>query len=78
MNTLTGIPFRNMINRKVITADERTVKLLYSEQQVTIIGSGWADEYHVIVEDGTVKKSMYSMMSEEKIKETFDIDIKQY
>lgn len=77
MNTMTDIPFRN-INRKVLTADERTVKLLYSEQQVTIIGSGWLDEYHVIVECGTTKQSTYRMMSTDKIKETFDIDIKQY
>ena len=77
MNALTDTPFKN-INRKVLTADERTVKLLYPEKQVTIISSGWIDEYHVIVEDGTKKQSTYCMMNTDKIKETFDIDIKQY
>ena len=77
MNTLTGIPFRNMINRQVIVADERTLKLVYPAQVVTIMGTGWGD-YHVIVEEGGEKKTNYSLMDETTVNDIFDIDIKQY
>lgn len=77
MNTLTGIPFKNMINRQIVVAEERTLKIIYNEQVVTIVGSGWGG-YHVIVEEGSAQKSGYALMTEAEVNDKFDIDIKQY
>jgi len=77
MNTLTGIPFRNMINRQVFVAEEQTLKLIYPEQIVTILATGWGD-YHVIIEEGSAKESAYHLMSASMVNEKFDIDIKKY
>ena len=77
MNTLTGIPFRNMINRQILVAEEQTLKLIYPDQIVTILATGWGD-YHVIVEEGHAKESVYNLMTEEMVNHKLEIDIKQY
>lgn len=77
MNTLTGIPFRNIINRQVLVAAETTLKLIYPEQVVTILATGWGD-YHVIVEEGAAKESTYHRMTAAMVNTKFDIDPKEY
>lgn len=76
MNTLDGIPFKNIINMQILAAEEQTLKLIYPSHIVTILASGWGD-YHVIVEDGQVKESSYNIMTEEMVNDKFGIDIKQ-
>jgi hypothetical protein len=77
MNTLTGIPFKNMINKQILVANEQTLKIIYPEQVVTILATGWGD-YHVIVEEGTTRESIYNLMSDDMVNDKFDINIKEY
>lgn len=76
MKTASGIPYRNIINSRVVLMNERVLRIFYCEQQVIIIADGW-ENYHVIIEDGHTQETDYRTMTAEEVQRNFNIDITQ-
>ena len=77
METIGGIPFKNIITTKVMSVDQGVIKALYPDHVVIIMPTGW-ETYHVIVEDGQTQLTEHRVMTNEEIEDNFNIDVNEY
>lgn len=73
---IKDVSFSNMICRSVLVVDQRSVKLVYHEYNITIYPCDFGG-YHVICEDGKNMKSHYQVMSADEVEDNFKLNIKK-
>lgn len=78
MKTWRSIPFRNIINKRLVPTEEKCLRLLHNAFTVIIMPTGWNDFYHVMIEDGETGTSDYSRMSSAEIRSVFDIELSNH